>query len=186
MNRRTLFATLLAALSLTAVLLSISTPVAAFAASRDTSSATTLTICTGASIPHGWVITAERFDWTQCSPGSIPFLNASLNVEDIAAPFWQGDTMTVCSDSSLPSDAVIIADLPFVGQCVGEAYGIHRAHENVLTVCAISPIPDTYVQTGTTRVLWCGLGDNNAVTIAPQALTPGGSDPGGNGAGGTF
>ena len=153
-----------AALCLSALL-----PITATAATRDPPYPVPHAICTGATIPQGWVIMDIQTDGSQCSGG---FFNPN-NIE-VIAPAPTGST-AVCSDSPVPQEWVILSENTDLTRCtmgvppVWNEKTIARAAGASMQVCVRTSIPPDWAITGE------ALADLGAAAACPVdfAFSPG-------------
>ncbi len=159
--------------SVAALCLSALLPLVASAATLDPPSPVPHAICTGATIPQGWVIMDHQTDWSQCSGG----LFNPDNIE-ITAPA-QASRTAVCLDSPVPQEWVILSENTDLTRCtVGFPFAlpplwnektIARATEASMQVCVHTIIPPDWAITGE------ALADLGAAAACPLdfAFTPG-------------
>lgn len=129
---------------------------------------TSETICSGSSIPGGWVVTDYAPEIASPCAGDANV----RTIENVENAIGGGSTVNVCSGSPVPSDYVIVDILPGLpGKTCwpsGAVWTIRRPNsQGVTTVCNGSAVPAGFTTVGSP-----GTGCNGAGTFQIQALEP--------------
>lgn len=113
--------------------------------------AATQTICSGGSVPAGWIKVDHRFSAVQCTPSSFRF-NVTVLESFFDKPAKA--TLIACWNSGTPAGWVTVDKLFAATQCTDPA--IYRNTKKIykvastdlqLAICHDSPIPAGWIQT---------------------------------------